>query len=130
VLHIHVLNDRNYPYAGGVGTDGISATNFYGVDATITNWIARNNVTNQFIEERIGASTTCRRYATPVDGIRPSAPVVNCRVDPPDVYDAVNRIVFGGGHSWPGGVRSASGSSDTPIQDFNANAYMWGQLNP
>ena len=130
VLHIHVLNDRNYPYVGGVGTDGISATNFYGVDATITNWIARNNVTNQPVEERIGASTTCRRYATPVDGIRPSAPVVNCRVDPPDVYDAVNRIVFGGGHSWPGGVRSASGSSDTPIQDFNANAYMWGQLNP
>lgn len=130
VLHIHVLNDRNYPYAGGVGSDGISPTNFYGVDATITNWIARNNVTNQAVEERIGASTTCRRYATPADGNRASAPVVNCRVDPPDVYDVVNRIVFGGGHSWPGGVRSASGSSDTPIQDFNANAYMWGQLNP
>jgi len=22
------------------------------------------------------------------------------------------------------------GSSDAPIQDFNANAYLWGQLNP
>jgi polyhydroxybutyrate depolymerase len=130
VLHIHATNDRNYPYAGGIGSDGISTTNFYGVDATITNWIARNNVTNQAVEERIGASTTCRRHAAPADGSRPSAPVVICRVDPPDVYDTVNRIVFGGGHSWPGGVRSPTSNSDVPIQDFNANAYLWGQLNP
>ena len=130
VLHIHAANDRNYPYAGGVGDDGISPTNFYGIDATITNWITRNNVTTQATEERIGASTTCRRYATPANGSRPSAPVVICRIDPPDVYDPVNRIVFGGGHSWPGGVRSPSSSSDTPLQDFNANAYLWAQLNP
>jgi polyhydroxybutyrate depolymerase len=130
VLHIHAANDRNYPYAGGAGIDGVSTTNFYGVEATITNWIARNNVTNQAVEERIGASTTCRRYAAPADGSRPSAPVVICRSDPPDLYDAVNRIVFGGGHSWPGGVRSPASNSDVPIQDFDSNAYMWGQLNP
>ena len=130
VLHIHAANDRNYPYAGGVGDDGISPTNFYGIDATITNWITRNNVTTQATEERIGASTVCRRYATPADGARPSAPVVLCRSDPPDVYDTVTRIVFGGGHSWPGGVRSPSSSSDTPLQDFNANAYLWAQLSP
>jgi len=134
VLQIHAANDRNYPYAGGVGSDGVlnglGTANFYGVEATITNWIARNNVTNRAFEERIGASTTCRRYATPADGSRPSAPVVICRIDPPDVYDAVNRIVFGGGHSWPGGVRSPTSNSDVPIQDFNANAYLWGQLNP
>jgi hypothetical protein len=55
---------------------------------------------------------------------------VICRSDPPDLYDAVNRIVFGGGHSWPGGVRSPASNSDVPIQDFDSNAYMWGQLNP
>lgn len=134
VLHIHAANDRNYPYAGGVGSDGVTVggttSNFYGVEATITDWIARNNVTNQVVEERIGASTTCRRYATPANGSQPSAPVVICRIDPPDVYDAGNRIVFGGGHSWPAGVRSPTSNSDVPIQDFNANAYMWGQLNP
>jgi polyhydroxybutyrate depolymerase len=130
VLHMHAANDRNYPYAGGVGNDGISASNFYGVDATIANWITRNNVTNQATEERIGAWTVCRRYATPADGSRPSAPVVNCRSDAPDVYDSVNRIVFGGGHSWPGGVRSPGASSDVPLQDFNANAYLWSRLNP
>ena len=134
VLHIHAANDRNYPYAGGVGSDGVSnggtTSNFYGVEATIANWITRNNVTNQAAEERIGASTLCRRSATPADGSRPSAPVVICRSDPPDVYDPVNRIVFGGGHSWPGGVRSPTTNSDVPIRDFTANAYIWGQLNP
>lgn len=134
VLHIHAANDRNYPYTGGVGADGVAngvgTSNFYAVEATITNWIARNNVTNQAVEERIGASTTCRRYSTPADGSRPSARVVICRIDPPDVYDTVSRIVFGGGHSWPGGVRSPTSNSDVPIQDFNANAYLWGQLNP
>ena len=72
MLHIHAANDRNYPYAGGVGSDGVTVggatINFYGVEATITNWIARNNVTNQAVEERIGASMTCRRYATPANG--------------------------------------------------------------
>ncbi len=130
VLHIHAANDRNYPYAGGIGIDGISNSNFYGVEPTVSDWIARNNVTNQAVVERIGTSTTCRRYATPVNSSKPSAPVLNCRIDPPDVYDPVNRIVFGGGHAWPGGVRSPTSTSDVPIRDFNANAYLWAQLNP
>ena len=52
-----------------------------------------------------------------------------CRSDPSDIYDTVNRVVFDGGHSWPGGVRSPTSNSDAPIQDFNANAYKWGLLN-
>jgi hypothetical protein len=55
---------------------------------------------------------------------------VICRSDPSDIYDTVNRVVFDGGHSWPGGVRSPISNSDAPIQDFNANAYKWGLLNP
>jgi hypothetical protein len=38
--------------------------------------------------------------------------------------------VFGGGHSWPGGVRSPSANSDVPIADFDASTYIWSQLNP
>lgn len=129
VLHVHATNDRNYPIAGGVG-DGISSTDFYPVDATIADWIARNNVTTAAAVERLGASTTCSRYATPADPARPSAPVTLCRVDPVDVYDPVNRIVFGGGHSWPGGLRSPSANSDVPVTDFDANAYLWAYLNP
>lgn len=129
VLHIHAANDRNYPYSGGVG-DGISTTNFYGVDPTINDWLSRNNVTSQFVEEVIGASTTCRRYTTRANLSLPTAPVTLCRINPPDVYDSVNRVVFGGGHSWPGGVRSPNANSDVPVSDFDASAYIWSQLNP
>jgi polyhydroxybutyrate depolymerase len=129
VLHIHGTNDRNYPIGGGFGS-GISATDFYPIDAAITDWITRNNVTSTATVERVTPTTSCTRYATPADGSRPSAPVVLCRVDPPDVYDAANQIVFGGGHSWPGGVRSPSPNSDVPLTDFNANAYLWAFLNP
>jgi hypothetical protein len=55
--------------------------------------------------------------------------VTLCKLDPPDVYDPVNQIVFGGGHSWPGGVRSPDAKSDVPVTDFNANAYIWSFLN-
>lgn len=127
VLHVHATNDRNYPYAGGYG-DGISDVNFYGVNATVADWRARNNVGAAFTLESFGASTTCRRHATPALAGQPSAAVTLCKVDPVDVYDPVNGIVFGGGHSWPGGVRSPSPGSDTPLQDFDAGAYLWDNL--
>lgn len=127
VLHVHATNDRNYPYAGGFG-DGLSDVNYYGVNATIADWRARNNVSAAFTLESFGASTACRRHASPAVAGRPSAAVTLCRVDPVDVYDPVNEIVFGGGHSWPGGVRSPSPSSDTPLQDFDASAYLWDNL--
>jgi polyhydroxybutyrate depolymerase len=124
VLHVHATNDRNYPYAGGYGV-GISNVDFYSVDSTIADWIARNNVMAQGVATSVTPTTTCTRYATPADVNLPSAAVTLCREDPPDVYDPATEIVFGGGHSWPGGSRSPSASSDTPLQDFNVNAYMW-----
>lgn len=129
VLHIHAMNDRNYPYEGGYGA-GLSDTNFHSIDATIADWIARNNVSAVPTIEAVTATTTCFRYATPAVASVSSAPVVLCRSDPPDNYDAVNDIVFGGGHSWPGGVRSPAANSDVPIADFDANAYMWAFFNP
>lgn len=129
VLQIHATNDRNYPFTGGFG-DGLSNTNFLGVDATISDWIARNNVTSTAVIENVTATTTCYRYATPANVNDASAPVVLCKLDPPDVYDAATEIVFGGGHSWPGGVRSPAASSDTPLTEFEANAYLWGFFNP
>jgi polyhydroxybutyrate depolymerase len=129
ILHIHATNDRNYPYAGGPG-DGLSSTLFYPVDSTIADWRARNNVTSQASVERVTATTTCYRYATPSNAGLPSAPVTLCKIDPVDVYDATNEIVFGGGHSWPGGVRSPAAKSDVPLMDFNANEYIWNFLNP
>ena len=129
VLHIHGTNDRNYPYAGGMG-NGISSTDYYPVDATIADWIARNNVTAQAVDEQVTPTTSCRRYATPADPNRPSARVTLCRVDPADVYDPASEVVYGGGHSWPGGVRSPGAKSDVPVTDFNSNDYLWGFFNP
>ncbi|MEZ5457847.1 MAG: PHB depolymerase family esterase [Steroidobacteraceae bacterium] len=129
VLQIHAVNDRNYPYAGGPG-DGLSGTDYYGVEDTVRDWRVRNNVTDQAVPENVTATTRCLRYAAPADAGRPSAAVTLCRVDPPDVYDPVNRIVYGGGHSWPGGVRSPSANSDVPLADFDASAYLWRFLNP
>jgi polyhydroxybutyrate depolymerase len=124
ILHIQAGNDRNYPFAGGVGA-GISSTNFYSIDSTIADWRTRNNVTPQVTLEQVTLTTTCYHYTTRADTSKPSAPVTLCKINPPDVYDAVNQIVFGGGHSWPGGMRSPSANSDVPVTDFSANAYMW-----
>ncbi|MGE3153840.1 MAG: PHB depolymerase family esterase [Nitrospiraceae bacterium] len=124
VLHVHATNDRNYPFTGGVGS-GISSTNFYPVASTVSDWIVRNNVTAQAVTEFLAPTTICVRYASPADAAKPSAPVTLCTVDPPDVYDPTTEVVFGGGHSWPGGNRSPSPSSDVPVTDFSANDYMW-----
>jgi polyhydroxybutyrate depolymerase len=128
ILHIHALNDRNYPYAGGAG-EGISNYNFYSVDSTIHDWVVRNNVTDAATIEHASATTTCYHHDTPADASKPSAPVVLCKLDPPDVFDSVNGIVFGGGHSWPGGVKSPSTNSDVPNADFDASSYIWNFLN-
>ncbi len=128
VLHIHATNDRNYPYAGGTG-DGVSSTDYYSVDATITDWTTRNNLTGQATVVQVSPTTSCTVFATPADSGRPGARVALCRVDPPDLYDPVSEIVFGGGHSWPGGVRSPGQKSDVPVTDFNASNYLWSFLN-
>lgn len=129
VLHIHATNDRNYPYAGGTG-DGLSATAYYPVEATIADWRARNNVTAQSTVEAVTATTTCYTYATPANASLPSARVTLCKANPVDVYDPVTEIVFRGGHSWPGGTRSPSAKSDVPATDFSADTYLWRFFNP
>lgn len=124
ILHVHATNDRNYPFGGGLG-DGLSATPFYSVDATIADWRNRNNVSATASVSRLTATTTCYRYATAANALTTHAPVTLCKIDPVDVYDSTNEIVFGGGHAWPGGTRSPSSSSDTPVMDFIVNDYMW-----
>lgn len=129
ILHIHATNDRNYPYAGG-GGDGLSATSYYPVESTIADWRTRNNVTAQATVETVTPTTTCYQYSTPANVALPSARVTLCKLDPVDIFDATNEIVFYGGHSWPGGTRSPSAKSDVPPIDFNASNYLWNFLSP
>ena len=135
ILDINLINIRDfstdkhnkaddYPFGGGFG-DGLSETNYYPVEATLTDWIARNNVSTTATLEQVTPTTSCRHYREPLDNSKPSAEVTLCIVDAQDVYDPATQIVFGGGHSWPGGVRSPSASSDTPPNDFSANDYLW-----
>ncbi len=123
VLHFHATNDRNYPIEGGRG-DGISSTPFYSIAATIADWRKRNNVMARARVERLGASTVCEHHEQPADPRQPSARVTLCTTDPTDVYDAATGIVFGGGHSWPGGVKSRAAGSDVPVADVDANAAI------
>lgn len=124
ILHLHATNDRNYPFDGGFG-EGLSDRNFLSVDATISDWRTRNNVAAQATEESLSASTVCYHYDVPLDPGLPSAPVTLCKSDPVDVFDPATGIVYGGGHSWPGGNRSPAAGSDQPATDFSANDYLW-----
>jgi polyhydroxybutyrate depolymerase len=124
ILETHATNDRNYPIDGGVG-GGESGASFYPIPSTISDWIARNNVTTAVTVEIVTPTTSCFHYATAADSSKPSAPVTFCEINPVDVYDAADQVVFGGGHSWPGGVRSDSAKSDVPVTDFSADDYMW-----
>ena len=128
IIEFHANNDRNYPIAGGAGNDGSSGTNFYPIQSTINDWISRNNVTSMATTDTPTPTETCYHYKTPANSAMASAPVTLCVLNPVDVYDATNSIVFGGGHSWPGGVRSSSAKSDVPVIDFLANTYIWKLL--
>lgn len=128
VLHMHATNDRNYPFEGGFG-EGLSDRNFLSVDATIAAWRTRNNVTAEATLEALSATTVCHRYDAPQDPGRPSAPVTLCKSGPVDVFDAATGIVYGGGHSWPGGNRSPAAGSDRPATDYSAGAYLWRFMN-
>lgn len=124
ILHVHATNDRTIPYLGGSSPD-LSAPEFLPVESTIADWVSRNNLAPYPVAAALTPSTTCHRYDTPLDPSRPSAPVTLCKLEPVDVYDPQTGIIYGGGHSWPGGIRSPGASSDVPVQDFSVNDYLW-----
>jgi len=84
-------NDRNYPFAGGVG-EGLSATPFYPIDSTIADWIVRNNV-----RPKLQPTRDCNHHVLPLQTsspirVRPSATVTPVQIRSPDVYDATNQL--------------------------------------
>jgi polyhydroxybutyrate depolymerase len=121
VVSIHGLFDLNIPYYGGVGV-GISGTNFLAVPAANKLHARVNNVRVFFRRTvTINQSIACDKYFKPRVPFKPFAPVYDCRVAPEDsVYDADHDIVYGGGHSWPGGVQGPSSSADFPLSGPNA----------
>lgn len=124
ILQIHASNDRNYPLNGGTGL-GPSGTYFYSVSATVNDWISRNHLNaNLVTTEKIGANTTCLIYSNALDAFGKNSEVRYCLTNPVDLYDANSDIVYGGGHSWPGGVKSQNAESDIPSLDYSASQLI------
>lgn len=124
VVSIHGLFDLNSPYYGGVGV-GISGTNFLPVPAA-NKLHARVNNLRVFLSRKvtINQSIECDKRFKPRVPFKPFAPVYDCRVAPEDtLYDADHDIVYGGGHSWPGGVQGPSDSADFPLPGPNAARF-------
>jgi hypothetical protein len=100
---------------------GISGTNFLAVPEANKLHARGNNVHGVFSKVTINHSIECDARFKPRLPLQPFAPVYDCRVAPEDTfYDADHDIVYGGGHSWPGGVQGPSDSADFPLPGPNA----------
>jgi polyhydroxybutyrate depolymerase len=129
VMQFHGTTDDNYPYHGGVGPDGISETEFYpivdqdrdsGVPDTNDDWLNRNGIPigSKNISYQQGI-VTCETYS------QSATEVTLCTASPSQKVKVDGVIYDGGGHAWPGGVRSARQESDLPTQDIAASAASW-----
>jgi len=120
LMEFHGKTDDNYPYLGGEGPDDVSGTDFYPIPSTITDWLARNDMSESSgtisYEEGI---VTCESHTSV------AAEVTLCTADPP-VKQKVDGVVYdGGGHAWPGGVKDRREEADIPTPDISASAAMW-----
>jgi poly(3-hydroxybutyrate) depolymerase len=124
VVSVHGLFDLNIPYYGGVGV-GISGTNFLAVPQANALHARVNNVrVFSHHQVRIDKSITCAKHFKPLWPFKPFASVYDCRVAPEDTfYDTGHDIVYGGGHSWPGGVQGPGDSTDFPLPWPNATRF-------
>lgn len=128
ILHVHATNDRIVPFGGGASTE-LPGPAFLPVRSAIAEIVARNNMSSQPLATQVTPTTTCYRYAALADPARPGAPVELCELDPPDVFDATTGVVYGGGHSWPGGLPSPASGGDIPVHDFLVNERLWAFFN-
>lgn len=114
ILIIHGTEDKNVPFAGGVG-EGIATqfNTFVSVMDFLSDWAKRNNCTGNQIVESVPLQA---KDSATVDKIS----YQGCET--PTILYRVN----GGGHAWPGS--SPSGipqESDTPTQSMSATKVIW-----
>ena len=106
VMDFHGKTDAIYPYAA--------------IPPAITYWKWKDKLlaAKKVVTYQNGIET-CVTNASSV------AEVTLCTAAPP-VNVVVNGVVYdGGGHCWPGGVKSNVDWADVPTQDINASAAMW-----
>jgi len=78
---------------------------FYPIDSTIGPIGSSEKCIDPSYNRTRDCNHTCYHYNVIAD-TSSERPVTLCKLDPPMSMNATNQIVFGGGHSWPGGVRS------------------------
>jgi polyhydroxybutyrate depolymerase len=109
LLHIHGLQDKNCPVAGGIGTNAIDKMNHESVKDTIVWWCNASG-----LDPRIRSHEFFGQYiGTRFDNGRQNFPA------PIEVY-----LLRDGGHTWPGGVDVTSGDGTGPVSMFPANEAM------
>jgi len=113
VLHFHGTDDDHVPVKGGVGPKSVVHIPFHSLDDTVRAWLTVNKASPMpklFPMPDLaddGMSTIRQEYQAPAT----HAPVI--------VY-----LIKGGGHTWPGSVRSTRFLGDSTL-DFDANEIMW-----
>jgi polyhydroxybutyrate depolymerase len=124
IMMFHGTTDQNYPLEGGDGSGryGVPDT-FYPVihptqPDTLDHWRTINNTATRGSRYYRNKSAQCKEY----QGI---ASVVMCIIDPAESVSENDVVHDGGGHSWPGGMRSQYSLADTPSYDINASEQMW-----
>jgi polyhydroxybutyrate depolymerase len=93
LLHIHGTNDENVPYGGGVGPESIVGTDFTSVADAVAAF-----------RRPFGAMRSAGDVIDPADdGMRVERTVWSAG----GVPRVILMTVVGGGHHWPGGIRSS-----------------------
>jgi polyhydroxybutyrate depolymerase len=112
VLQIHGTEDPAWPYAGGMGREGM----MYSIPQSVGGWVGRNGCGST-------PSTTVLANRAPLDGTRVrSDSFGGCR----DGVEVAFYSIEGGGHTWPGGWQYlpviAVGRTS---RDIDANEELW-----
>jgi polyhydroxybutyrate depolymerase len=111
VMHFHGTDDSFAPFKGGKGK-GVSGTEFFSVDHSITAWVKANGCPETPViadmPKKADDGTTVQRktYGPGKDGA-----------------EVVLFVINGGGHTWPG--RDTVRFLGTSTHNISANDLMW-----
>jgi polyhydroxybutyrate depolymerase len=112
LLHIHGLDDRNVPFAGGVGSKGVAKDSRPSIPSVIERWRAVDACSGPPLTTTAGVVTTAT-----------SAP---CAAG----TEVVLVTVAGAGHQWPGGTPPSAAAKrlldlDEPSTALDATTTLW-----
>lgn len=113
LIHFHGQLDRNVPFQGGFGPNGLLKVDHRSVPDTIAWWCRANHcdAENPTLEKR--PDVTIQRYAPRADAGAAGAPI--------ELYELIE-----GGHTWPGGADITSGlGTGKLVTTVDASELMW-----